>query len=145
MALAQAGRWRACLDRGAWCALKKALNALGSPDRDRLDLHSFRRAGVTSAHQAGIPLATAMRMFNHQKADVHLGRQRSGAFGPEVRASLMALKAQRKAAWQRLVEQGRIEVEQSEEPLPESGLDQGWESPIREGYPPQAASSLCSR
>ncbi|MDF1664748.1 MAG: site-specific integrase [Planctomycetota bacterium] len=46
--------------------IKKAVKALGIPDGDRLDTHSFRRAFVASAERSGVPGDVGRRITGHE-------------------------------------------------------------------------------
>jgi integrase len=51
----------------------RALEAL---DLEDVDLHSFRRSWITSAHEAGVPLHVSMRSTGHTSTAVHLSYAR---------------------------------------------------------------------
>ena len=79
-----------------------------------------------------------VRLFNHKKADVHLGYQENVVY-PEVREASNALRARRHRARQRLIEEGRIPSADECDDAAEGSEA----SPSGELV--YAASSLCSR
>lgn len=74
-----------------------AVRALGLPDADQLDVHSFKRSWVDGLHRASVDLATAMRAARHKTAGVHIDYQRN-ARGHDVRAAQERVLEQRRAA-----------------------------------------------
>lgn len=54
-------------NEGVWWVLKRGLAALRIEDRDRLDLHSFRRAAITEAFRNGTAAPVVQRPFAHRK------------------------------------------------------------------------------
>ena len=68
-------------------ALRHAMITAGISDWKRLDVHSFRRAWITSAHRAGVPMALSMRQVGHVTPAMHLHYQRRAVpddLGPAV-------------------------------------------------------------
>lgn len=74
--------------------LWRALEALGLPDAGSLDLHSFRRSWITSAHEEGVPLNVSMRATGHRSSKVHLDYARRAAH--DVGAAVDAVRERRR-------------------------------------------------
>jgi integrase len=76
----------------------KAVRALGLPDADLLDVHSFKRSWVDGLYRSGADMGTAMRAARHVSQPVNVGYQRN-ALGHDVRAAQeRVLDMRRKAA-----------------------------------------------
>lgn len=52
--------------------LWRALEALEIADAQNVDLHSFRRSWISSAHEEGVPLNVSMRATGHRSTRVHM-------------------------------------------------------------------------
>lgn len=81
---------------GVYYRLGVALKALGLDDED-LDVASFRRAWVSTAHRAGIPMDIARRQTGHEHSGIHAGYMRN-ARGDDLHAAVEAVAAQRQKA-----------------------------------------------
>lgn len=95
---------------GAYYRLQVALRGVGL-DQEDLDVASFRRAWVSTAHRAGIPMDVARRQTGHESAAIHAGYM-ANAEGDDLGAVVERVAMERGSAipWSRLEAHGRCPV-----------------------------------
>ena len=63
--------------------LRQALKAIGVPDPDQLDTHSFRRGVVSTLDRNGVGDGVGMRYTGHETRSIYQGYQRN-ALGDDM-------------------------------------------------------------
>lgn len=77
--------------------LRKSFKALRIKDPENLDIHSFRRAWVTTATRAGVPTGVAMKITGHKETQVFMSYQKN-AVCDDIGAAINQVHEARKNA-----------------------------------------------
>jgi len=64
------GGWGHARRDSVLAVVRRAIRALGIPDGERLDVHSFRRSFATDSHRAGNPNDVTRRLTGHEHAEM---------------------------------------------------------------------------